>query len=83
MSRHLRLPLILWSLAVGTNVLGAFAIAQNSAQTDKPSAIQPPSGTVTQQDKLTACRNLAQRKNLSGKDEKTFIKDCMQKANSK
>jgi psiF repeat len=38
---------------------------------------------VSQQDKLKACRNLAQRKNLSGKDEKTFIKDCMHKANSK
>lgn len=82
MSRHPRLPLIL-SLTFGTSVLGAFAIAQNSPQTDKPSTIQAPSGTVSQHDKLTACRNLAQRKNLSGKDEKTFIKDCMQKANSK
>jgi hypothetical protein len=47
MSRHPRLPLILWSLAFGNNVLGAFAIAQNSAQTDKPSTIQAPSGTVS------------------------------------
>jgi len=30
---------------------------------------------------MTACKNLAEKKNLSGNEEKTFIKDCMKQAN--
>jgi hypothetical protein len=82
MSRHPTLWVISWSFAFGASLLGAFAIAQTSSQTNKPSSIQAPSGNVSQQDKLTACRNLAAKKNLSGKDERTFIKDCMKKVNS-
>jgi psiF repeat len=76
MSQHPRVRLILCSLALGTAVLSASAIAQTPP---KPST----SGNVSQQDKMTACKNLAQKKNLSGNDEKTFIKDCMKQANPK
>jgi hypothetical protein len=76
MSQHPRVRLMLCSLALGAAVLSAFAIAQTSAQ---PST----SGNVSQQDKMTACKNLAQKKNFSGSDEETFIKDCMKQANPK
>jgi len=67
---------MLCSLALGAAVLSASAIAQTPA---KPST----SGNVSQQEKMTTCKNLAQKKNLSGNDEKTFIKNCMQQANPK
>jgi hypothetical protein len=36
---------------------------------------------VSQQDKGTACNNLADQKGLKGADRRSFIKDCMNKAN--
>jgi len=43
---------------------------------------QPPSDMSTK-DKMNACKNLADKKNLKGEDRKSFLKDCMNKANSK
>jgi psiF repeat len=74
MSLYPRVRLILCSLALGAAVVSASAIAQTPP---KPST----SGNVSQQDKMTACKNLAEKKNLSGNEEKTFIKDCMKQAN--
>ena len=36
---------------------------------------------MSEQDKMNACKNLADKKNLSGRDRGSFLKDCMQKAN--
>jgi len=66
---------MLCSLALGA-VLSASAIAQTSTTPSK-------SGNASQQDKATACKNLAQKKGLSGNDAKTFIQDCMKQANPK
>ena len=72
---HARVRLMLCSLALGA-VLSASAIAQTSTTPSK-------SGNASQQDKATACKNLAQKKGLSGNDAKTFIQDCMKQANPK
>ena len=39
------------------------------------------SGNVSQQDKVTACKNLADKKGLKGADRRSFLKDCMNKVN--
>jgi hypothetical protein len=71
MSPHPRTRLMLCSLALAA-VFSASAIAQTSTTPSK-----------SQQDKATACKNLAQKKGLSGNDAKTFIQDCMKQANPK
>jgi len=38
---------------------------------------------ASQQDKMNVCKNLADKKNLTGRDRASFLKDCMQKANPK
>jgi hypothetical protein len=43
-----------------------------------------PSGSkVSQEDKATACKKIADKKNLAGADRRSFLKDCMNKAKSK
>ena len=39
------------------------------------------SPNVSQQDKAKTCNNLADRKNLTGSDRRSFVKDCMKRAN--
>ena len=39
------------------------------------------SANVSQQDKATTCNNLADKKGVTGADRRSFIKDCMKKAN--
>ena len=38
---------------------------------------------MSQKDKMNTCKNLADRKSLTGSDRRSFIKDCMNKANPK
>jgi hypothetical protein len=76
MSPHPGIRLTLCSLALAAAVFSASAIAQTSTTPSK-------SGNASQQDKATACKNLAQKKGLSGNDAKTFIQDCMKQANPK
>ena len=76
MSAHPRIRLMLCSLALGAAVFSASAIAQTSTTPSK-------SGNASQQDKATVCKNLAQKKGLSGNDAKTFMHDCMKQANPK
>jgi len=38
---------------------------------------------MSQKDKLNVCDNLADKKNLKGGDHRSFVKECMQKANPK
>jgi len=38
--------------------------------------------SVSQQDKLKDCNNLADKKNLNSDDRKNFVKSCMEKVNS-
>ena len=67
-----RIAVTISVLALSSGFAAGFAVAQTSpGKTASP----PAQGDVSQQDKLNACRNLAQKKNLSGKDEKSFIKD--------
>jgi LAS superfamily LD-carboxypeptidase LdcB len=39
-----------------------------------------PESSVSQQDKLKECNNLADKKNLTGEDRKNFLKSCAEKA---
>lgn len=57
--------------------------AGTAAAQDKPQDKPKDTTSVSQQDKLDACKKLADKKGLTGKDRKSFIKDCMNKANSK
>ena len=36
---------------------------------------------VSEKDKAKTCNSLADKKNLTGADRRSFIKDCMKKAN--
>ena len=38
---------------------------------------------ISEKDKMNVCKNLADKKNLTGRDRTSFLKDCMQKANPK
>ena len=38
-------------------------------------------GNVSEQDKATTCNNLADKKGLKGADRRSYVKDCMKKAN--
>jgi hypothetical protein len=39
------------------------------------------SANVSEQDKAKTCNNLADSKSLKGADRRSFVKDCMNKAN--
>ena len=39
------------------------------------------SANVSEQDKAKTCNSLADKKNLTGADRRSFVKDCMKKAN--
>jgi len=38
---------------------------------------------MSQKDKANVCKNLADKKNVTGSDRMSFMKDCMKKANPK
>jgi hypothetical protein len=38
---------------------------------------------ISAKDKMNVCKNLADKKNLTGNDRMSFLKDCMNKANPK
>lgn len=42
-----------------------------------------PLSDMSQKDKMDACKNLADKRNLKGEGRRSFIKDCMRKANPK
>jgi len=44
--------------------------------------VQRPSDMSTK-DKMNGCKNLADKRNLKGEDRRSFLKDCMNKLNSK
>jgi len=57
---------------------------QNNAQQNKSQqAANDKLDDMSQKDKLNVCHNLADKKNLTGSDRRSFVKDCMQKANPK
>jgi hypothetical protein len=39
------------------------------------------SANVSEQDKAKTCNDLADKKGLKGADRRSFVKDCMKKAN--
>ena len=76
-----RIAVTISALALSSGFAAGFAVAQTSPRESGKTVSPSAQGDVSQQEKMNACRNLAQKKNLSGKDEKSFIKDCIQKAN--
>jgi len=36
---------------------------------------------MSEQDKATTCKNLADKQGVTGADRRSFVKDCMNKAN--
>lgn len=62
------------------------AAGNQPASTQKTNAQQAANdklNDMSQRDKADVCKNLADKKNLSGSDRRSFLKDCMQKANPK
>ncbi len=68
-SQKIKLILPVLFLAMSAGFPAWTAAAQN-----KPDA--------SQQDKATACNNMADKKGLTGNDRKSFMQSCMSKANS-
>jgi len=62
----------------------AAGTSQTNNQQGKPQqAANDKLNEMSQKDKLNACDNLADKRNLKGADRRSFLKDCMQKANPK
>ena len=55
----------------------------NNQQRNPQQAANDKLNEMSQKDKLNVCENLADKKNLKGVDRRSFLKDCMQKANPK
>jgi hypothetical protein len=75
MSRHLH-PV--WAAAISI-LLATSLISITSAGNAQAAPAQTP--TTSAQDKAKTCNNLADKKNLTGSDRRSFVKDCMKKAN--
>jgi len=59
------------------------ASEQSSGQGKAQQAANDKLDDMSQREKLNACENLADKKNLKGGDRRSYVKDCMQKANPK
>lgn len=55
----------------------------NTQQTKVQQAANDKLDDMSQRDKMNVCKNLADKKNLNGADRRSYLKDCMEKANPK